>query len=41
MDIQDLNKLHPAVACVLVISVAGTICFALYQIWKTIRQQQL
>jgi len=38
MDIQDLNKLHPAVACVLIIAVAATVCFIIYQSWKTIRE---
>lgn len=35
---ETLLKLHPLVACVLIVSVSTIIGILIYQFWKTIRE---
>jgi len=37
--IEQLQKLHPVVACVLIIAVAAILFVFIYQFWKTIRER--
>jgi hypothetical protein len=35
---EELSKLHPAVACTLIVAIASVVCVFIYQFWKTVRE---
>lgn len=36
--LQELSKLHPAVACVFILAVCAVVCLFIYQFWKSMRE---